>query len=342
MLRAFAHAPDRAVHARASRRRAARGGRAVGCSTWPARACSAARSGLLAAAIEAVAFLPVFYAHLALNDVPTLAPLTLSLLGTRGRAAQRAAARLPARGDRAGSGVRDQVHRRDRARAAAARPVGAPRYLRRRSRALPGAGACWRSAVLADRRRHCARRVPRSRTPTRCSTTDASTANWSTSPRCPPKPRASWAPPGRVGSSTTSGRSPGGSAGCRRWRRSAGAVTSGAGANRRSGWLLVPAPLLFLAFMGLQGRYFGRWLLPILPILCLLAAFFALQLATRRRCWAGCAPPTGRAWRAAERACALAGPRLAAARAARRGAARAGLVYSVHSGWCSPAPTRAR
>ena len=40
--------------------------------------------GLLAAAIEAVAFLPVFYAHLALNDVPTLAPVTLSLLGIAG------------------------------------------------------------------------------------------------------------------------------------------------------------------------------------------------------------------------------------------------------------------
>ena len=31
-------------------------------------------AGLLAAAIEAVTFLPVYYAHLALNDVPTLAP----------------------------------------------------------------------------------------------------------------------------------------------------------------------------------------------------------------------------------------------------------------------------
>ena len=40
--------------------------------------------GLLAAALEAVAFLPVFYSHLALNDVPTLAPLTASLLGTAG------------------------------------------------------------------------------------------------------------------------------------------------------------------------------------------------------------------------------------------------------------------
>src|SRR5271163_3278821 len=40
--------------------------------------------GLLASAVMAVAFLPVFYGHLALNDAPTLAPLTLSLLGTAG------------------------------------------------------------------------------------------------------------------------------------------------------------------------------------------------------------------------------------------------------------------
>jgi hypothetical protein len=31
--------------------------------------------------------------------------------------------------------------------------------------------------------------------------------------------------------------------------------------------------------MGAQGRYFGRWLLPIFPILCILGAFFALELA---------------------------------------------------------------
>jgi hypothetical protein len=48
----------------------------------------------------------------------------------------------------------------------------------------------------------------------------------------------------------------------------------------------VPAPVLYLLFMGTQGRYFGRWLLPIFPFLCLLAAFFAVQLAealARRR-----------------------------------------------------------
>jgi 4-amino-4-deoxy-L-arabinose transferase-like glycosyltransferase len=39
---------------------------------------------LLAAAIFGLAFLPIFYSHLALNDVPTLAPVTLSLYGVAG------------------------------------------------------------------------------------------------------------------------------------------------------------------------------------------------------------------------------------------------------------------
>src|SRR5207248_2619565 len=42
------------------------------------------RTGLLAAGLFGVAFLPVFYSHLALNDVPTLAPICLSLWGTAG------------------------------------------------------------------------------------------------------------------------------------------------------------------------------------------------------------------------------------------------------------------
>jgi uncharacterized membrane protein (GlpM family) len=40
--------------------------------------------GLLAAAIFGFAFLPVFYSHLALNDVPTLAPVALALFGSAG------------------------------------------------------------------------------------------------------------------------------------------------------------------------------------------------------------------------------------------------------------------
>src|SRR5436305_5023278 len=41
-------------------------------------------AGLLAAAIFGLAFLPVFYSHVALNDVPTLAPVALALFGTAG------------------------------------------------------------------------------------------------------------------------------------------------------------------------------------------------------------------------------------------------------------------
>jgi hypothetical protein len=49
--------------------------------------------------------------------------------------------------------------------------------------------------------------------------------------------------------------------------------------------LLVPAPILYILFMGVQERYFGRWLLPVLPIICLLAAYGTLALldALRRR-----------------------------------------------------------
>src|SRR6202030_3895429 len=39
---------------------------------------------LLGAAIFGLAFLPIFYSHLALNDVPTLAPVALSLYGIAG------------------------------------------------------------------------------------------------------------------------------------------------------------------------------------------------------------------------------------------------------------------
>ena len=42
--------------------------------------------------------------------------------------------------------------------------------------------------------------------------------------------------------------------------------------------LLLPAPVLYILFMGIQERYFGRWLLPILPMICLLAAYGTSRL----------------------------------------------------------------
>lgn len=48
--------------------------------------------------------------------------------------------------------------------------------------------------------------------------------------------------------------------------------------ERRLVWVLVPAVVLFVLFMGSQSRYFGRWLMPVFPFICILAAYAAFEL----------------------------------------------------------------
>jgi hypothetical protein len=50
--------------------------------------------------------------------------------------------------------------------------------------------------------------------------------------------------------------------------------------DRMRFWFLVPAPVLYILFMGSQVRFFGRWLLPIAPMVALLGAIGALAIAT--------------------------------------------------------------
>ena len=57
-------------------------GRRVGFVYVLAARVADRRAGLLAAALMAVAFLPAFYGREAVNDVPALLPMTLSLIGT--------------------------------------------------------------------------------------------------------------------------------------------------------------------------------------------------------------------------------------------------------------------
>src|SRR4029078_3375396 len=55
--------------------------------------------------------------------------------------------------------------------------------------------------------------------------------------------------------------------------------------DRRLALVLVPAPILYILFMGTQERFFGRWLLPVFPILCIAAAWAVVRGAeavTRR------------------------------------------------------------
>ena len=53
--------------------------------------------------------------------------------------------------------------------------------------------------------------------------------------------------------------------------------------NRRLALLLAPAPVLLFLYLGEQSRFFARWMLPVYPILCMLAAWGVVALADRVR-----------------------------------------------------------
>jgi 4-amino-4-deoxy-L-arabinose transferase-like glycosyltransferase len=84
--------------------------------------------------------------------------------------------------------------------------------------------------------------------------------------------------------------------------------------DRRRALVLLPVLPLFVLYIGLQSRYFGRWLLPTFPIVCMLAAYGAVRAADL----------------AAQR---IGRPRFAAALTGLAAAALAaqGLVHSVHN-----------
>jgi hypothetical protein len=262
--------------------------------------------GLLAAAIEAVAFLPVFYAHLALNDAPTLAPLTLSLLGTagvlrKGRARDYLLAGVGL-GLACASKYTAGIVLVPLVAAVAARYLDAEPAAGRR--ALGGLALAGSSALLCFL-------IANPYALLDYSAFHAELVHQST---------LSAEAQGKLGAPKDGGLA------YYLWSFTWGlgwvpALAALGGAltvwrtERRLWWLLVPAVLLFVAFMGLQGRYFGRWLLPIFPIACLLAAYFVVQLAAGAARLAGGRAPRG----------ALSAVLVAALLAQ-------GLIYSLHSG----------
>jgi hypothetical protein len=287
--------------------------------------------GLLAAAIEAVAFLPVFYAHLALNDVPTLAPLSLSLLGAAGVLRKGRTRDYLLAGLGLGLACASKY-----TAGIAVLPLGAAVAVRYLDRGPAGPGRTLAGLAVAGAAALAAFLIANPYALLDYASFHGGLVHQS---------KLSAEAQGKLGAPRQGGLV------YYLWSLTWGlgwvpalAALAGALTVWRSrpalGWMLVPAPLLFLAFMGLQGRYFGRWLLPIFPLVCLLAAFFAVQLAQgaarlvgRRRHAAGAGPdatvPAGTPT-AGSRAARLLPAALAALIVAALLAQ--GLLYSVHSG----------
>jgi 4-amino-4-deoxy-L-arabinose transferase-like glycosyltransferase len=316
--------------------------------------------GLLAAALEAVAFLPVFYAHLALNDVPTLAPLTLSLLGTagilrKGRMLDYLLAGI-------GLGLACATKYTAGAVLLPLIAASATRYLERDREPRSGPdrrGGRAHDPLATDGDSAPAGRGPKTVHPVlglALAGLAAVLAFLLANPyaildyqdfhhELVRQSSLSAEAQGKLGAPKQGGllyyvwTLTWGLGWVPALAALGGAVSvwrfDGARGGWRLGWLLVPAPLLYLAFMGIQGRYFGRWLLPIFPILCLLAALFVFQLA------GASARLAGRIWlRVAGRREQTGGAGSGAPPGLRTGILIAlvvvllaqGLYYSVHSG----------
>jgi 4-amino-4-deoxy-L-arabinose transferase-like glycosyltransferase len=223
---------------------------------------------LLGAAVFGLAFLPIFYSHLALNDVPTLAPLALALYGAAG------VLRNGARRDYVLAGVGIGLAAATKytggvaalclIAAAVCDGAGGDR-LKAGRRLLAAAGCALLAFIVANPYAvldfsafHAGLTTQQALAggsdPEKLGTTAASgtafyfwTFTWG----------LGWAP---------SIAALGGSVLLLVRRRLALAA------------VLLPAPILFVVFMGDQQRYFGRWLMPVFPIVALLAAYGAVEL----------------------------------------------------------------
>jgi hypothetical protein len=271
------------------------------------------RVALLSAALMAVAFLPVFYAKLALNDVPTLVPLELALWGAAGilrdgRRRNYAIGGL-ALGIAAATKYTGGIAILPLAAAIVLRDRGDRRALLRNA-ALAGAAAilafvvCDPYSLLAfgSFKAGLAHQGAESAAASgKLGLTHGSGVLyylWT----------ATWA----VG-----------------WVPAIAAVLAIPWLYFRERRLLaffLPALVVYLLFMGLQGRYFGRWLMPVVPIICILAAYTAIAAADTLASRLPRLPVPGNRVRVA--AALLAGALLCAQ----------GLVYSIHSGLVNSRP----
>jgi len=226
------------------------------------------RVAFLAAALLGVGFLPVFYSHLALNDAPALAPVALALWAAAG------VLRFGRRRDYAiaGLGIGLAVATKYTAGivalpllAAIVAQYAAPR----------GRNAAVRGALIAGIIAVAAFVIADPYAVLNVSAFHDGLAHQTT---------AAGDELGKLGLTQSNGLV------YYLWTFGWGMgwvalIAAAVGAllllrdEPRLSLVLAPAPILFILYMGSQERFFGRWLLPVFPLVCLLAAYGALELA---------------------------------------------------------------
>jgi Dolichyl-phosphate-mannose-protein mannosyltransferase/Alg9-like mannosyltransferase family len=238
----------------------------VGLLAWAGVRLFDRRIALIAAALLAVAFLPVHYSHFALNDIPTLAPVCLALVGIAGI--------FRGGGNRdyvlAGVGLGLACAMKYTAGIVLLALIAATLMTRTRGRGggLLIAAVCAIAAFVAANP---------------YAVLDFETF-WD---GLREQSDASNDGGGKLGLTESSGHLY--YLKTLLWGLGVIPVAAALGGavhltlrDRRTAWLLLPAVIVFIAFMGAQDRFFARWMLPIYPLLCLLAAYGAVALTEKR------------------------------------------------------------
>jgi hypothetical protein len=223
------------------------------------------RVGVLAGALLAVAFLPVHYSHFALNDAPTLAPLAAALIGVAG------------------------IYRTGRTREYVLAGLGLGVAIATKYTAgivlVTVIAAAFASPIAHARVRNLALAIGLMCAGFLAANPYALLDHQAFRDGLEKQTETAGEDGGKLGLANTSG-----------WRYYLTTFTWGLGwlpslfalggavgllaRQRRLGLLLAPAPLLLFLYLGNQSRFFARWLLPIYPILCLLAAWAVIAAAT--------------------------------------------------------------
>jgi Dolichyl-phosphate-mannose-protein mannosyltransferase len=254
------------------------GAAAVGLLAWAGARLFDRRVGLVAAALLAVSFLPVHYSHLAVNDMPALAPLCLSLVGA--------------------AGVYRDGRLRDYALAGAALGVACATKYTAGIVVLCLVGAAKSSPRGSD---SVGSSRPEARTPAVRGLSLAGALAVAGFVVVNPyalfdlqlfreglelQSQASSDGGGKLGLTADSGIAY--YLGTLAWGFGVLPALAAAGGavwlairDRGRALVLVPAPLLLILFLGIQDRFFARWILPVYPLLCLLAAWAAIEALRR-------------------------------------------------------------